>query len=368
MAWYVLNETARELRSGYGEWMNAPAATPEKAPAPTPQKATAPTPEHVMRLMTGGWAASILGASVHHGVFGALEQQPDDADGLARRLAISPRGAQALLDGATGLGLLRRSSGRYENTVEASAFLIKGKPAYLGAMAEVLLDDFAAWQKLPDAAKTGLPSAVQTTDVADNPFWHVLVTAIAPLSFPVAQIAAERLCIAGAGPISWLDVGGGSGVWSAAWLGANRQATGYQLDWPQVNAIGRQFVGAFGVGDRFKTIDGDFHTTDLGDAKYDFAIYSHIAHMENPSQNIATFRRLRQAIKPGGTLVVNDFVLDDDRIGHPFAMLFAAQMLVGTKEGSTYRQADYRSWLKSAGFVSSEIVATPTPATLVLAK
>jgi hypothetical protein len=73
-------------------------------------------------------------------------------------------------------------------------------------------------------------------------------------------------------------------------------------------------------------------------------------------------------VKPGGTLVVNDFVLNDDRTGHPFALMFASQMLVVTKNGFTYTQADFRSWLSDAGFTSVEIVPTPTPATIVFAK
>jgi ubiquinone/menaquinone biosynthesis C-methylase UbiE len=180
-------------------------------------------------------------------------------------------------------------------------------------------------------------------------------------------MAAERLGVAKAGPVTWLDVGGGSGVWSAVWLGANKQAIGTQLDWPNVNKIGREFVANFGVADRFQTIDGDFHTTEFGSAKYDFAIYAHIAHMEAPTDNLATFRKFRKALKPGGTLVVNDFVLNDDRTGHPFAMLFASQMLVVTKDGFTYRQSDYRKWLGEAGFKSVDIVPTPTPSTLVFA-
>ena len=329
---------------------------------------TGPTPDKVMQLMTGGWAASILGASARHGVFAALEEHPGTAQDVAKKAGISLRGAQALLDGLTGLGLLALTAGKYQNTPEASAFLVKGKPSYLGAMAEVFLDDFGTWQKLPEAVKTGLPTAPQTADVADNPFWHVLVTAIAPLSFPVAQMAAERLALATAGPISWLDVGGGSGVWSAAWLGVNKQATGYQLDWPNVNAIGRGFVARFGVGERFKTIDGDFHTADFGAGKYDCAIYSHIAHQEPPAENLRIFGKLRKALKPGGTLVVSDFILNDDRTGHPFAMMFASQMLVVTKEGATYRQADYRAWLAEAGFTSIDIVPTATPATVVFAR
>ena len=326
-----------------------------------------PSPERVMQLITGGWAAGILGAAARHGLFTALDAHPDDAQGVAKRAGISIRGAQALLDGLTGLGLLTTSNRTYRNTPEAAAFLVKGAPGYLGALAEVFLEDFGTWQKLPEAAKTGLPVARHTADVADNPFWHVLVTAIAPLSIPVAHAAAERLAIATAGPVSWLDVGGGSGVWSAVWLGINKQAAGYQLDWPHVNAIGRDFVAKFGVAERFKTLDGDFHTTDLGDAKYDFVICSHIAHQEAPADNISLFRKCRKALKPGGTLIVNDFILDEHRMGHPFAMMFASQMLVVTKDGTTYRQSDYNSWLKGAGFSSVEIAPTPTPATLVFA-
>src|SRR5438876_721714 len=83
--------------------------------------------------------------------------------------------------------------------------------------------------------------------------------------------------IANAGPIRWLDVGGGSGVWSAVWLSANKQAKGVQLDWPVVNQIAKGFVGNFGVADRFETIDGDFHATDFGSGQYDYAVYGNIA-------------------------------------------------------------------------------------------
>jgi ubiquinone/menaquinone biosynthesis C-methylase UbiE len=328
---------------------------------------TGPTPEKVMQIITGGWASSILGAAARHGIFTALESNPATAENVAKKTGISSRGAQALLDGLTGVGLLTLSEGQYRNSPDASQFLVKGKPSYLGGMAEVFLEDFVTWQKLPESAKTGLPSASNTPEVADNPFWHTLVPAIAALSLPVAQIAAGRLGIAKAGAVSWLDVGGGSGVWSAVWLSANKQAKGTQLDWPNVNKIGREFVGGFGVADRFQTIDGDFHTTDFGTAKYDFAIYAHIAHMESPADNLATFRKFRKALKPGGTLVINDFILSDDRTGHPFAMMFASQMLIMTKNGFTYRQSDYRKWLAEAGFKSVEIVQTPTPATLVFA-
>src|SRR6478672_94325 len=105
-----------------------------------------PTPDKVMQLVTGAWASSILGAAARHGLFTALEGHPDSADGIAKKTGISTRGAQALLDGLTGLGLLALSSGKYQNTPEASSFLVKGKPSYMGELAEVFMEDFGTWQ------------------------------------------------------------------------------------------------------------------------------------------------------------------------------------------------------------------------------
>jgi hypothetical protein len=187
---------------------------------------TAPSPEKVMQVISAGWACSILGAAARHGVFTHLEGPGDNAAGLAKKAGISPRGAQALLDGVTGLGLVNQSGVNYVNSPEASFYLVKGKPAYLGGMAEVFMDELPVWAKLGEAVRTGAPQAPNTADVVENPFWEVLVPAIAALSAPVARIAAERLGIAQAGAISWLDVGGGSGIWSATWLSANPQARG----------------------------------------------------------------------------------------------------------------------------------------------
>ena len=328
----------------------------------------APNPERVMQMINGGWAAAVLGSAARYGICDVLEGGGATVEEVAQKCGISARGAQAVLDGLTGFGLLVHTGDRYQNSPEASMFLTRNKPSYLGGMAEVMTDGLTDWARLPESVRTGEPMAQETTDHADNQFFEKLVPAIAALSFPVAQMIAGRLGVGGAGAVRWLDVGGGSGVWSAVWLQANQAATAFQLDWAGVNRVAKAFVGRFGVADRFNTIDGDFHQVDFGDRTYDYAIYGHIAHQETPADNVAVFRKFRRALKPGGTLVVNDFILDDGRNGHPFAMLFASQMLLATKGGFTWRQSDYRTWLTEAGFTSVEIVPTGTPSTVVLAR
>ena len=106
---------------------------------------------------------SIVGSAAKHGIFNALEGGGDDARGVAQKSGISERGSQALLDGLTGLGLLNLVNGRYRNGPEAETFLVKGKPAYFGGMAEVMAHSMTDWTMLPDAVKTG-PAAAFHTD------------------------------------------------------------------------------------------------------------------------------------------------------------------------------------------------------------
>ena len=217
---------------------------------------TGPTPERILQLTGGAQATALVGAAVEAEVFTRLEAGAMTADELAKAASMSPRGTQALLDGLVALNLITLSGGKYANSPDASAFLVEGKATSLTGLARIGLRAMTDWAKLPQAVKTGAPVTAQPTDAKDNPFWSVLVPAIAPLVVPLAQEAARQLAVANRGPLSILDVGGGSGVFSAVLLQANQQARATQIDWPTVNAIARDFVGKLGVGVRFRTVDG----------------------------------------------------------------------------------------------------------------
>jgi SAM-dependent methyltransferase len=327
-----------------------------------------PRPEQIMQVAAGGWATSILGAAASHSLFTHLDAGADTADRLAVQAGISERGAQALLDGLVGLDLVELREGKYRNTAEAATFLVEGQPVCFSSFAKVKLAEIGMWVALPEVVRTGTPGPGARAEMADNPYWEELVPTLAGQSVPVARIAADTLRLAEAGEISILDVGGGSGIYSAIWLELNPAARSTQLDWAPINAIARRLVAKRGVADRFTCIDGDFHTTDFGTAAYDVAVYSHIAHQEGPKENIAVFAKVRDALKPGGTLVINDYIVDDDRSGPPFPLIFASAMLLHSKKGGAWRRADYHAWLATAGFDDVSFQPTPSPTTLVFAR
>lgn len=325
-----------------------------------------PTQDGILRLITGYWSTGLLGAAATHSLFTHLDAGADTAGLLAARAGISERGAQTVLDGLVALGLVEVRDGHYRNTPEADAFLVEGRPACLSGFAKLKLSP--SMVDFPEIVRNGGPVENATVEVADNPHWEDVVPAIAAQSVPVATTAAEVLGLADAGEISILDVGGGSGVYSSIWLGLNPDARSTQLDWGPINAIARRLVAERGVADRFACIDGDFHTTDFGTGAYDIAVYSHIAHQEGPEDNVALFAKIRSALKPGGTLVVCDYVVDDDRSGPPFALLFGTEMLLKSNQGATWRRADYQDWLTKAGFEDVSFQPTSTPSSLVFAR
>lgn len=330
-----------------------------------------PSPERILNHTLQGIAsAAALGAAASHSLFTHIDKGAATTEEIAGAAAISERGAQALLDALVALELVDVADGRYTNSAEAAFYLVEGEPAYLGAHAKMVFSPFGrSFLDLPDVARTGVPVFEHTADVADNPFWEELVLAIVPLALPVAHALVEGTGLSGMRSPSVLDIGGGSGVFAAVALESNATATATQLDWAAVNRIGERYVARHGVASRFKTIDGDFHSTDFGDGLYDVIIYSNVAHQESPADNIATFGKAKKALKPGGVFVISDFVLNDDRTSdHPWTGIFHTFMLLQSRAGAAWRQADYRSWLGEAGFESVEFSPTPTPSTLIFAR
>jgi hypothetical protein len=153
---------------------------------------SSPTPEKIMQISTGAWASAILGAAAEFSIFKHLEGEGDTAVSLGQKIPISTRGLQSLLDGLTGLGLIELKEGRYRNSPEASCYLVEGKPTFMGGFPQIQLKDMTRWAQFPKIVKTGVPSDENTADLPENEYWEWLVPAIATLSLPLAQSAAER--------------------------------------------------------------------------------------------------------------------------------------------------------------------------------
>jgi SAM-dependent methyltransferase len=330
--------------------------------------AAAPSPDilRVMRLLDGARVNFALVTALELHLFEHLAKGPATVAELAARANVSERGAQTLLDAFVALELVTVDGGRYRNTNAAETLLVPASPMYVGEEHAPMIRATVQWMsRLDDAVRTGR-SVVAIDDPAVLAFWSHLTPMIARMNAPIAAQAIRELGLTEGAP-ALLDVGGGMAVYSLALLRANPRARATQADWPHINDKARARVAAEGFADRFTTIDGDFGHVDLGEARFDLAVLSNIVHQESPASNRALLGRLHAALRPGGRLVIAEFVVDDGRTGPPMSLLFNLNMLPLTEGGRSYERRDLHALVTEAGFAPPRFVPAGPASTLVFA-
>ena len=103
-------------------------------------------------------------------------------------------------------------------------------------------------------------------------------------------------------------------------------------------------------GENIRLVAGDFNVA-LPAGPYHLAYLGSVCHIYGEQENRALFRRVAEALAPDGVIAVVDFI----RERHPFAAVFAVNMLVNTPAGGTWTMEQYSAWLAAAGFHAPQL-------------
>ena len=153
-----------------------------------------------------------------------------------------------------------------------------------------------------------------------------------------------------------LDVGGGTGIYSVAWLLRHPDLRAIVWDRPEVLKVAVEMAESHGVADRLEARPGDMfrdHIPEVADA----ILLSNILHDWDVPDCKTLVARSASALRPGGRLLIHDVFLNDALDGPmPIALYSAA--LFRLTEGRAYSAAEFRTWLVEAGLTPNEIVPT----------
>jgi SAM-dependent methyltransferase len=220
---------------------------------------------------------------------------------------------------------------------------------------------------LTEAVRSGRPVVAGNQQKEGQQFFAEFVEGLFPLSYKAAQVLGEHLGIPNASsPISVLDIGAGSGVWGIALAHQSLHVTVNAVDWPVVLKVTHKLARQHGVGDRLRTVAGDLLEADFGSG-HQVATIGHILHSEGRSRSRQLLRKTFAALAPGGTIVISEFVPNEDRSGPPIPLIFAVNMLLHTEAGDTFTFAEIADWLREAGFANPRFLEAPAPSPLILA-
>lgn len=319
-------------------------------------------------MASGYEPALILEAAVRLKLFDALDERPMALPDVATKTGTSTRGLRAVLNALVGLGLLDKFGDLYALTDESAAYLVSASPDYQGYMCKHVSGHLLPrWSKLTEVVRTGKPAGVVNEQADGADYFREFVEDIFPMSYDAARALADHLGVAGAaGPVSVVDLAAGSGVWGVAIAEASSRVRVTAVDWPAVIPVTRRIAAKHGVADRFTFVEGDVLSADLGSG-HQVATLGHLIHSEGETRSRQLLAKTFDALAPGGTVVIAEFLANDDRTGPPGALIFAVTMLVNTDEGDTYTFAEMAGWLRDAGFVDARELDVPGPAPLILA-
>lgn len=325
---------------------------------------TPPSPQLFFETINAFQKTSALKAAIDLGLFTAIGEAPSTADEVAGRCGCPVRGIRILSDFLTIQGFLTKADGRYALTPDSALFLDQNSPAYLGASVQFFMAPgiAGAFDDLAATIRQGhVHTSEQGTTSPDHPVWIEFARAMGPMMVPAAQGAAGLVPLASDRDTKVLDISASHGAYGIAFAEKNPRAHLVALDWEPVLAIAEENAGRAGIGGRFSKIAGDAFTVDLG-SNYDVVLVPNFLHHFNIAGCTAFLRRVHAALRPGGHVVIVEFVPNEDRVTPPPAASFSLIMLGTTPEGDAYIFAEYQQMLADAGFHSPALHPLPPTA------
>jgi ubiquinone/menaquinone biosynthesis C-methylase UbiE len=361
------------VRFGSALWYSSAADSPAQFPL-TEVEMTAPviapvTPERIYQFAFGYAPPLVLEAAIRHRVFDVLDSGPKSLNEIHGATGASERGLSAILNALVGLAFLAKDpQGIYSLTPESAAFLVSTKPEFQGGLIRHSSEHLVPrWLHLNEVVATGKPVAAVNQQGPGSEFFSEFVNDIFPMSFHVAQALAAHLELKSAvGPVSVLDLAAGSGVWGIALAQSCDHVHVTAVDWHGVIPVTCATVARFGLTQQFSFVEGDLLQADFGKG-HNVATLGHILHSEGVERSKALLARTFEALAPGGTIAVAEFLVNAERTGPLNGLFFAVNMLVNTDCGDTFSFEEIAEWLREAGFTDASTLDTHGPSPLILA-
>ncbi len=317
-------------------------------------------PDEITEMIRGFMSSRAILTALELDVFTAVGD-----GGTARQIAGKIQGAvratEMLLNALVSLKLLQKRDSVYTNTPVAARFFVEGTPDSARTAQLHTANLWKRWSTLTEAVQAGTTVAPRVENGGVKPF----IAAMDHNARGRARAVVQAVEVNGTKRL--LDLGGGSGAYSIAFAKAAPGLHAEIVDAPEVLGLAQDYVRQAGLADRITTRAGDMLNVPLEAGKYDLVLLSAICHMFSPEENKQLLERAYAALAPKGRLVISDFILEADKTAPRFAALFALNMLVNTRAGSSYSEPEYDAWLKQAGFAESKRVRMPGPAGLMIA-
>ncbi len=301
----------------------------------------------LLNLSGSYWSACALHAGVKLDLFTPLSACSFTASKLAELVECDVRGLTMLLHALTAMGLLEKHDDSFQVSGISAEFLSRTSPRYLG---HILLHHhhlMASWAHLDEAVRGGGPIREHYSHGDEKELRESFEMGMFDLAMQIAPRIVPQIDLGGRRRL--LDLGGGPGTYAIHFCQHNPGLSAVIFDLPSTRPFAEKTIDRFNLSDRIDFVQGDFLADPL-EGPFDVAWLSHILHGEGTAECAAVIEKVKEALTPGGMILIQEFILDDTLDGPLFPALFSLNMLLGTGSGQAYSWGQLEDMLATAGF------------------
>jgi 2-polyprenyl-3-methyl-5-hydroxy-6-metoxy-1,4-benzoquinol methylase len=319
-----------------------------------------PSPQLFFETANAFQKTEALRAAIELGLFTSIAEGKRTAEDIAVAVKASARGTRILCDFLVVNGFLTKEGNRYGLTRDTAVFLDQRSPAYLGGALRFLNmpKTMETYKHLTEIVRSGATVNEEHSLTPENPMWVEFARGMAPMMAMPAELLAKMLKAEDGHKWKVLSLAVGHGLYDIAVARHNPNAEVWAVDWANVLEVARENATKAGVASRYHTIPGSAFDVEYGQ-DYDVALVVNFLHHFDTAACEKLLRKVQGALKPGGRVVLLEFVPNDDRVSPPMAASFSLIMLAATPAGDAYTFKEFQQMLRNAGYRSSELHPLP---------
>ena len=312
-------------------------------------------PSNLLRYRDGQYGAELIAAALLHLDLFTWLKENDGAgsDEICRSFGLAARPLDVLLTLCRANGFVVTNADDWHRvTPLASEYLVKGSPWFLGPYYAPIRDTPIV-QAFLQVLRTGKPGNWQAKagakdwheSMLDEHFAQEFTALMNSRGMIFGQYLAKAIDLGERRHL--LDVGGGSGIYSATMVAAHPQLMATVLEQPPVDAIVRKEIAKHGLADRVEVASGDMFAMTWPVA--DIVLLSNVLHDWDMPEVRVLLGKAAAALPAGGLLVIHDAFIHDDKYG-PLAVAEYSALLMNITQGKCYSPAEYSVVLRETGF------------------